>query len=76
MSEKQLEELLEEDSIEEVEDDIADDDVKAKPLVVTMKENLYDRIDVSLKTMNMLIGFIVVAIIVFIAFGIWQASIR
>lgn len=44
--------------------------------LMCMKENLYDRLNVSLKTMNMVIALLVIAIIVFTTFGIWQAHIK
>lgn len=46
------------------------------PTLVSLKENLYDRIDVSLKTMNMVIAILVIVLIVFTTFGIWQANIK
>lgn len=44
--------------------------------LMCMKENLYDRLNVSLKTMNRVIALLVIAIIVFTTFGIWQAHIK
>ncbi|MGL4363107.1 MAG: hypothetical protein ACRCSG_07580 [Cellulosilyticaceae bacterium] len=58
------------------EENEEDDDEPIKPLVVMMKENLYDNINVSLQTMNIFIGGLVTAIIVFVGFGIWQAAMR
>lgn len=46
-----------------------------QPLLISMKENIYDHINVSLKTMNKIIMFLIIAIIVFTTFGIWQALI-
>ena len=44
--------------------------------LVFLKENLYERMNVSLKTMNRVIALLVIAIIVFTTFGIWQAYIK
>ena len=48
----------------------------ADPNPLSFKENLYEHINVSLKTMDLLIGIIVVFIIVFLTFGIWQSVVR
>lgn len=39
------------------------------------RESLYSRIKVSLKTMDLIIGILIVLLIVFVAFGILQANI-
>ena len=44
--------------------------------LMSMKENVYDHLNVSLKTMNRVIALLVIAIIVFTTFGIWQAHIK
>lgn len=50
---------------------------KESPVTLTsVKENLYDHINVPLKTMNMVIAILVIGIIVFTTFGIWQAHIK
>lgn len=60
--------------VEEVEEE---EETQENPnTLVFLKENLYDRMNVSLKTMNMVIALLVIAIIVFTTFGIWQAYIK
>lgn len=49
---------------------------KKQEIPKRFRENLYSRINVSLKTMDLIIGIFVLLLIVFVAFGIWQANIR
>lgn len=61
---------------EKVDHDMTEEQSEiTQPLLVSMKENIYDHINVSLKTMNKIIVFLIIAIIVCTTFGIWQALI-
>ena len=60
---------------ENLDNPVEEESEVTQPLLVSMKENIYDHINVSLKTMNKIIMFLIIAIIVFTTFGIWQALI-
>lgn len=56
----------------------ADKQTEKTPEEVPMRlrDNLYSKINLSVRTMDLVIGVLAVALIVFIAYGIWQANIR
>ena len=60
---------------ENLDNPVEEESEVTQPLLVSMKENIYDHINVSLKTINKIIMFLIIAIIVFTTFGIWQALI-
>lgn len=71
-----VEEYTKMNNNEKVDHDMTEEQSEiTQPLLVSMKENIYDHINVSLKTMNKIIVFLIIAIIVCTTFGIWQALI-
>lgn len=71
-----VEEYTKMNNNEKVDNDMTEEQSEiTQPLLVSMKENIYDHINVSLKTMNKIIVFLIIAIIVCTTFGIWQALI-
>ncbi len=58
-----------------VENNIDDSESENKIEVKhSFRSNLYEKIDVSVKTMDIVIGFIIVLIIIFVVFGIIQGA--
>ncbi len=55
--------------IDEAEDD---NDIKKSEVTPSFRSNLYEKIDIPLKTMDIIIGFLVVLIIIFVVVGVIQ----
>ncbi len=73
--EKYKVEEVEEIKVKEIKDkevENRDENNINKPVNKSVRSNLYDKIDVSIKTMDILICFIIVLIIIFTIFGIIQ----
>ncbi|MEG1848531.1 MAG: hypothetical protein RRX92_07765 [Lachnospiraceae bacterium] len=56
-----------------VEED-AEKENSHKDVPPRLRDNLYSKIDIPVSTMNWVIGIIVVAIVVFLVYGIWKAN--
>lgn len=65
---KDLEEHLELEELEKEE-------TEPEEVPKRFRENLYDKIKIPLKTMDLIIGILIAALVIFLAVGILQANI-